>query len=419
LLLAPVFGWLAAGANRSRAPSVRSGGDAVAAASEPVSAVFGSESGPAVSGRGELGSAASGGESAPAGSSVVSAVLTWVWAGGGARRLAAAAIALVAALAVCAPWAARNCARMGRCALVSYNGGWNLLIGADEASTGTWAEIKVPPPCREVWDEAAKDACFGEAARRYIAQHPGAWLALAPKKLAATFDYSGAGAWYLHTASAAAFPERAKVALGAVETVFERLALLVALFVAAWPAVRAARRHVIAKHAPRRGDATHPDGIAPSRAALGGEAARTPDASSQDEAVPSRAALGDEAARLPGAPTQHAARPFSARAALTLLLALPAAASVFWLHVWIGYLLLPLVLLAAPGTAAGGPAREDAAPRPALITTAAATIASLCVAHAVFFGAGRYSLVAFPFVTAVAALAFARRSSAIRPPRTA
>ena len=57
---------------------------------------------------------------------------------------------------------------MKHCALVSVNGGWNLLIGADAESTGAWSPIKVPEACREVFDEAQKDVCFGREARRYI-----------------------------------------------------------------------------------------------------------------------------------------------------------------------------------------------------------------------------------------------------------
>jgi hypothetical protein len=110
-----------------------------------------------------------------------------------ARRASAMVLgASLAALVVCAPWTLRNCVRMKRCALVSVNGGWNLLIGADEASTGAWSPIKVPEACREVFDEAAKDVCFGDEARRFIREHPGAWLRLAPQKLAATFDYASA-----------------------------------------------------------------------------------------------------------------------------------------------------------------------------------------------------------------------------------
>ncbi|MDI1482190.1 hypothetical protein [Polyangium sp. y55x31] len=139
------------------------------------------------------------------------------------------ALATAFALAVCLPWTIRNCERMNRCALVSVNGGWNLLIGADPASTGAWSPIKVPDACREVWDEAGKDACFGRAATLYITEHPGAWLSLVPKKLAATFDYCGAAGWYLHESNGAACGDRCKFGLGVAETLYERGVLALAL----------------------------------------------------------------------------------------------------------------------------------------------------------------------------------------------
>lgn len=137
------------------------------------------------------------------------------------------ALGLAIALLVCAPWTLRNCERMHRCALVSVNGGWNLLIGAETAN-GAWEEVKVPEACRTVWDEAEKDACFEREARRAIVSRPTAWIARMPKKLGATFDYFGAAPWYLHASNAAAVSERGKVALAVVETVFARIALLVA-----------------------------------------------------------------------------------------------------------------------------------------------------------------------------------------------
>ena len=108
------------------------------------------------------------------------------------------------ALAVCAPWTIRNCARMGACGL-SFNAGWNLLIGVSENATGAWAPVDVPAACRTVWDEAEKDACFGRAARRMIAERPGRFAALVPRKLAATFDYAGAPGFYLHASNPQAF----------------------------------------------------------------------------------------------------------------------------------------------------------------------------------------------------------------------
>ncbi len=144
------------------------------------------------------------------------------------QRLAAVALVSALAMACVVPWTARNCLRMHRCALVSVNGGWNLLIGAT-TETGAWQPMPVPAECTTVWDEAAKDACFERAAWRDIAGSPSAWLGRAPAKLAATFDYFGAAPWYLHASNEVAFNERAKAALGIVETFACRLLLLGAL----------------------------------------------------------------------------------------------------------------------------------------------------------------------------------------------
>jgi 4-amino-4-deoxy-L-arabinose transferase-like glycosyltransferase len=144
------------------------------------------------------------------------------------RRVVAAAVVSAIALACVLPWTARNCARMNRCALVSVNGGWNLLIGAT-TETGSWQPMPMPAECATVWDESGKDACFERAAWRDIGRSPTGWLARAPAKLAATFDYFGAAPWYLHASNATAFDERAKTILGAVETIVCRLLLLGAL----------------------------------------------------------------------------------------------------------------------------------------------------------------------------------------------
>ena len=145
-------------------------------------------------------------------------------------RLAAAAsvVGLAAASCFVAPWTARNCLRMHACALVSVNGGWNLLIGA-ETTSGAWQELATPDDCRSVWDEAAKDACFGRVAVREIAAAPLAWLARAPAKWSTTFDYFGAAPFYLHVSSPERFGQTAKERLGAVETLYARLVLLAAL----------------------------------------------------------------------------------------------------------------------------------------------------------------------------------------------
>ncbi len=152
----------------------------------------------------------------------------WRWRG--------SLVTTLATLATVAPWTARNCVRMGRCALVSVNGGWNLLIGAGPNANGHWAPVDVPPACRTVFDEAGKDVCFGDAARQMILADPVRWLRLVPARLAATFDYCGAGPWYLHDATPATFTDQDKLAAGALETLVHRLLLAAALVaLARWP----------------------------------------------------------------------------------------------------------------------------------------------------------------------------------------
>jgi len=161
-------------------------------------------------------------------------------------RLVRGALVTALALACVAPWTARNCVRMHRCALVSVNGGWNLLIGA-QTQAGGWEPIDVPTECATVWDEAGKDACFERAGMRLIAASPGAWLARAPAKIASTLDYFGAAPWYLHASNPDAFDDGAKIRLGVVETVACRLLLLGALFSAARaPGPRRLARGIVA-----------------------------------------------------------------------------------------------------------------------------------------------------------------------------
>ena len=162
------------------------------------------------------------------------------------QRLVRAFAVTAVAFACVAPWTARNCVRMHRCATVSVNGGWNLLIGA-QTVTGGWDPLDVPAECATVWDEAGKDACFEQAAKRTIGADPGAWLARVPAKLGVTFDYFGAAPWYLHESNAGAFDEAAKVRLAKIEIAVCRLLLIGALFacgIATGP--RALARRVVA-----------------------------------------------------------------------------------------------------------------------------------------------------------------------------
>ncbi len=158
------------------------------------------------------------------------------------RALGAAAV-VGAALLTVSPWTARNCVRMNRCALVSVNGGWNLLIGT-QTTRGAWTELKTPPSCNDVFDEAAKDLCFERAARADIAAAPRTWLAKIPAKLSATFDVFAAGPWYLYRSNGYAFNETDLLVCGAIETLAARALLVLALLSAApwWRVVASNRR---------------------------------------------------------------------------------------------------------------------------------------------------------------------------------
>jgi hypothetical protein len=145
------------------------------------------------------------------------------------RVLVSGLVPMLVAATLVAPWTLRNCEKMNRCALVSVNGGWNLLIGTNPAARGTWAPLEVPVGCREVFDEAAKDECFGREAREIIASEPTRWVGLLPAKWAATFDYLGAGPAYLHSSSPRDFGVSAKWAWGALETVVHRVVLALSL----------------------------------------------------------------------------------------------------------------------------------------------------------------------------------------------
>ena len=260
-------------------------------------------------------------------------------AGASRRRWRASLVTLLFVTGVTgalAPWIVRNERVFGRAVLVSANGGWNLLIGTDERAAGGWRGLDVPYACRDVWDEAGKDACFGRAAREKITARPWAWIALAPSKLATTFDIGGSGASYLARSRPDLVPRSAVVALGALETFVER-AFLLAAFVVLGRA-----------RGPRRG----------------------------------------------------------------LRLGVAIAATLFlatW-HAWPAWLGLAILVLL------GGERRL--AQRPIEGVTAAVLVATL-LTHGVFFGAGRYALLVFPWVAALAAVGLASPpllDDSVRPP---
>ncbi len=249
---------------------------------------------------------------------VLAPVFGWLGSRGSVvLRLRRVVVTSVLAVLCCLPWTVRNCVRMHRCALVSVNAGWNLLIG--EATTnGAWQPIEVPDECKTVWDEAGKDSCFEAAAERNIGKNWLDFIEKMPKKVSVTFDYFGGAPWYLHESNASAFGDGAKVALGAVETIFSRLVLAVALFGVALLTVRSSR--------------------------------------------------------------------------LSAVVALVGVVFAFVRWGSVGYVALALSILLPKR------ARSNVA-----LASCAWTILSLVVTHAVFFGAGRYGLVASPFISVVCA----------------
>lgn len=139
------------------------------------------------------------------------------------RRVVAPLFVSLVALACVFPWTYRNCQKMEQCVFVSANGGWNLLIGTFEEGQGGWAPIegeRVPSACREVFQEAQKDSCFGSAGRSRILAHPLEWLELVPAKLRVTFDYTGAATEYFRAAGVLGAPARSW--WGAIEIITQR-----------------------------------------------------------------------------------------------------------------------------------------------------------------------------------------------------
>ena len=123
--------------------------------------------------------------------------IAFVLLGHGWRRAAGEALVVGAvSLLVVAPWTVRNWRRFGRFVLISTNGGLNLWIGNNPASSGGHQETPIPPDVREARDEAEWDARIRRHAVRYIVSHPGLFVRRTVAKLSHTvgFGFVHAGA---------------------------------------------------------------------------------------------------------------------------------------------------------------------------------------------------------------------------------
>jgi hypothetical protein len=117
---------------------------------------------------------------------------------------------------------------MDGCALVSTNAGWNLAIGAFPRATGRFETLRSSDGCREVTGQVQQDRCWMEYGLAHIANDPGHWLSLVPKKLAYTFDHESLQVEYLHEADPAAWPEDRRRAGRAILTAFHRTLVVLA-----------------------------------------------------------------------------------------------------------------------------------------------------------------------------------------------
>lgn len=138
--------------------------------------------------------------------------------GRGARaRVGSLAACALGAAAVVAPWSLRNARAVDAPALISTNGGSNLLISATDARGGYHRVMRADDPCNRAEGEVSRDRCWRARALASIADAPGRWLAAAPLRLARTFAVEADPA--AHLAWGVRPPPRAvRVALGALCT---------------------------------------------------------------------------------------------------------------------------------------------------------------------------------------------------------
>lgn len=121
---------------------------------------------------------------------------------------AVARTAIVGALCILfvLPWTLRNCRKMDGCAFVSTNAGWNLAIGA-LTENGRFRTLRAADGCPVVTGQVQQDRCWWNVGLQVIKRNPAHFLAMAPRKLAQTFDHESFVIEYLHEADPVAWPE--------------------------------------------------------------------------------------------------------------------------------------------------------------------------------------------------------------------
>jgi hypothetical protein len=137
----------------------------------------------------------------------------------GWRGIAARALLLhVAMFAVIAPWTIRNYRLFGEPVMVSTNGGATLLNGNNDLATGGYINDAEVPAIERVYartgvpkdQRTLRQLDYDHRAKalgwQWIREHPGAFAALVPRKLAGLWLIDGEAAW----AYEMQFPEAAR-----------------------------------------------------------------------------------------------------------------------------------------------------------------------------------------------------------------
>lgn len=133
------------------------------------------------------------------------------------RSWRALALCAACALAVVAPWAARNALALDGPALVSTNGGSNLYIGTTPESGGGYLRPGVDALCPDAHGEVARDRCLTRLALARVSRAPLRQVDLAARKLLRTVAVEvDPAAWHFAKVEGALDPRA--VALGVLCT---------------------------------------------------------------------------------------------------------------------------------------------------------------------------------------------------------
>ncbi|MBB4857892.1 4-amino-4-deoxy-L-arabinose transferase-like glycosyltransferase [Novosphingobium chloroacetimidivorans] len=174
--------------------------------------------------------------------------IDWLRAGDVWRRLPklighAALVLGVAALTVL-PWTLRNHAQLGHWVAVSTNGGFTLLTGNNDSATGDYTPDDTTVTAlmaRRDLNEVSRDAEAKRLGLQWIAEHPGRFVALAPRKLMRLWLPDGEAEW-AYQAAAPSYP-RFELLYRAVRVANQAYYMLLMLgFAAAFVAMTIRRR---------------------------------------------------------------------------------------------------------------------------------------------------------------------------------